>query len=82
MCFSNKKRYLVLSSHPTKVRCDIEKWFITCSATLIAACNFGVGVWVYSFISSPFPYIYVCVSQIKKLINYKKCINNILQYPR
>ena len=44
MCFSNKKRYSVLSSHPTKVRCDIEKGFITCSATVTAACNFGVGV--------------------------------------
>ena len=82
MCFANKKRYSLLSSHPTKVRCDIEKGFITCSVTLTAACNFGVGVWVYSLISSPFSYIYVCVSQIKKLINYKKCINNILQYPR
>ena len=83
MCFSNKKRYSVLSSHPTKVRCNIEKGFITCSAILTAACSFGVGVWVYSLISPPSPiYICVCVSQIKKLINYKKCINNILQYPR
>ena len=60
MCFSNKKRYSVLSSHPTKVRCDIEKGFITCSATLTAACSFGIGVGVYSLISSPSP-IYMCV---------------------
>ena len=66
VCFSNKKRYSMLSSYPTLVRCDIEKGFITCSATLTAACSFGVDVWVYSFISSPFPYICVCVSQIKK----------------
>ena len=61
-----KKKYSVLSSHPTSVKCDIEKGFITCSATLIAACSFGVGMWVYSIISSPFPYIYVCVFLKKK----------------
>ena len=44
VCFSNKKRYSVLSSHPTSVRCDIKKKFITCSATLTTACNFGVSV--------------------------------------
>ena len=64
VCFSKKKKkkkYSVLLSHPTSVRCDIEKGFITCSATLIAACSFGVGVWVYSLVSSHFPYIYMCV---------------------
>ena len=44
VCLTNKKRYSMLSSHPTSVRCDIEKGFITCSATLIVACSFGVGV--------------------------------------
>ena len=44
-CISQiKKRYSVLSSHPTSVKCDIEKRFIICSATLIVACSFGVGV--------------------------------------
>ena len=61
VCFSNKKRYSVLSSHPTSVWCDIEKGFITYSTTLIVACSFGVGMWVYSLISSPFSYICVCV---------------------
>ena len=70
MCFSNKKRYSVLSSHPTKVRCNIEKGFITCSAILTAACSFGVGVWVYSLISPPSPiYIYICVCFSNKKIN-------------
>ena len=45
VCVSQiKKRYSVLSSHPTSVRCDIEKGFITCSATLTAACSFGVSM--------------------------------------
>ena len=81
VCFSNKKRYSVLSSHLTSVRCDIEKGFIICRVilsvvesshsvlskkTLTVACSFGVSVWVYSLISSPFPHICVCVSQIKK----------------
>ena len=44
MCLTNKKRYSMLSSHPTLVRCDIEKGFITYSATLTVACSFGVGV--------------------------------------
>ena len=34
----------MLSSHPTSVKCDIEKGFITCSATLTVACSFGVNV--------------------------------------
>ena len=73
--------YSVLSSHLTSVRCDIEKRFIICRVilsvvesshsvlskkTLTVACSFGVSVWVYSLISSPFPHICVCVSQIKK----------------
>ena len=61
VCLTNEKRYSMLSSHPTSVRCDIENGFITCSVTLTVACNFGVGVWVYSLVSSPFPYIYMCV---------------------
>ena len=63
------KRYSVLSSYPTSIRCDIEKEFITCSATLTVACSFGVGVWVYFLILSLFPHICVCVyvSQIKKI---------------
>ena len=71
----------MLSSHLTSVRCDIEKGFIICRVilsvvesshsvlskkTLTVACSFGVSVWVYSLISSPFPHICVCVSQIKK----------------
>ena len=45
VCVSQiKKRYSILSSHPTSVRCDIEKGFITCSATLTVACSFGVGM--------------------------------------
>ena len=59
----------MLSSHPTSVKCDIEKGFITCSTTLTAACSFGVNVWVYSLISSPFPYIYVCLTNKKKILN-------------
>ena len=39
-----KERYSVLSSLPKSVRCDIEKGFITCSATLTTTCNFGVGI--------------------------------------
>ena len=68
VCLTNKKRYSMLSSHPISVRCDIEKGFITCSATLTVACSFGVGVWVYSLILSPFPYIYVCVCLTNKKI--------------
>ena len=63
----------MLLSHPTiSVRCDIKKGFITCSATVTAACSFGVGVWVYSLISSPFPLytcVCMCVSQIKKILS-------------
>ena len=66
VCLTNKKRYSMLSSHPTSVRCVIEKGFITCSATLTVTCNFGVGVWVYSLVSSSFPYIYVCVCLTNK----------------
>ena len=33
---------------------------------LIVACSFVVGVWVYSLISSSFPYICVCVFSTKK----------------
>ena len=51
----------MLSSHPKSLRCDIGKGFITCFATLIAACSFGVGVWVYSLVSSPFTYTYECL---------------------
>ena len=61
VCLTNKKSYSMLSSHPTSVRCDIEKWFITCSATLTVAYSFSVGVWVYSLVSSLFTYICVCV---------------------
>ena len=61
VCVSNKKRYSVLLNHPNSVRCDIEKGFITCFATLIAAWSFGVSMWVYFLISSPFPYMCVCM---------------------
>ena len=45
MCVSQiKKRYSLLSSHPTLIKCDIEKGFITCFATLTVACSFGVNV--------------------------------------
>ena len=62
-----KKRYLVLSSRPTLVMCDSENGFISCSATLIASCSFGVVLWVCSIVSSPFPYIICfCVCLTKK----------------
>ena len=51
----------MLSSHPTSVRCDIEKGFMACSTTLTAAFSFVVGVRVYTLVSSPFSYIYVCL---------------------
>ena len=54
------KRYPVLSSHPKSVRCDIKKEFITCFATLTTARSFGVVVWVYSLVSSPFPNTNLC----------------------
>jgi len=45
VCVSQiKKRYSVLSSHPTSVWCDIENGFITCFAILTAAYSFDVGV--------------------------------------
>ena len=56
----------MLSSHPKSLRCDIEKGFITCFATLTAACSFGVGVWVYSLVSSPFAYTYECLCVFDK----------------
>ena len=59
-CISQiKKRYSVLSSHPTSVRCDIEKGFITCSAALIVACSFGVGMCVFTYLISLPLYVYV-----------------------
>ena len=63
VCVINKwkKRYLVLSSHPTLVRCDIVKGLITCFTTLTSTSSFGVGEWVYSLVLTLFPYIYVCV---------------------
>ena len=67
----------MLSSHPKSLRCDIEKGFITCFATLIAACSFGVGVWVYSLVSSPFTYTYECLcvfikKEEKKILHFVK----------
>ena len=55
VCLTKKKRkerYSVSSSRPTSVMCDIEKWFITCSVTLTAACNFRVGMHVYSLVTN------------------------------
>ena len=50
----------MLSSYPKLVWCDIRKEFITCFATLTTAGGFGVGVWVYSLVSSPFLNTYLC----------------------
>ena len=57
VCVSQIKKILsvVESSH-----------LVLSKKTLTVACSFGVSVWVYSLISSPFPHICVCVSQIKK----------------
>ena len=57
----------MLSSRPTSVMSDIEKGFITCKETLCAACSFILVLWVYSLVSSPFPYIIcLCVCLTKK----------------
>ena len=67
----------MLSSHPKSLRCDIEKGFITCFATLTAACSFDVGVWLYSLVSSPFTYTYECLyvfikKKRKKILHFVK----------
>ena len=52
----------MLSSHPTLVRCDIEKWFITCSATLTAGMQFWCWhVSVFPYLIPLLLYIYICV---------------------
>ena len=57
----------MLSSYFTSVMCDIEKGFITCSATITAAYSFGFVLWVYSIVTLPIPYISVCLCEsIKK----------------
>ena len=71
----------MLSSHPTSVRCDNKKRFITCFATLTAACSFVVVVWVHSFVSSPFPYTYMCLcvfikKKKKKTLSVAKSSHN------
>ena len=68
-----RKRYWVLSSRSTSVICDIEKGFITSSTTLTIACSFGVVLWVYTLISTPFPYIIcfcVCLTKKKRKERY------------
>ena len=57
-----------MSRRPTSVMYDIEKGFPTCS-TLTATCSFGVALWVYYLVSSPFPYIIcfcVCLTKRKR----------------
>ena len=66
-------RYLMLSSYFTSVICDIEKGFITCSATITAAYSFGFVLWVYSIVTLPIPYIIcLCVCLTKKKKKKKK----------
>ena len=72
-------QYLVLSSHPTSISCDIEKGFITYSATLtvlVLACECIP-------LSHPPSLIYVCVcfsnlKKKKKLYTCKKQKNSWL----
>ena len=72
-----KKRKIlnvVKSSYTVKV------WYlervITCSATLTTSCSFGIGVWLYSLVSSPFLYILcACVFKKKKK---KKIVNVVM----
>ena len=74
VCLAKKKRkvrYSALLSCPTSVMCDIEKGVFTCNVTLYDTRSFVVGVWVYFLVSSPFPFMCVCLT--KKLKKDTQC---------
>ena len=59
----------MLSRRLTSVMCDIEKGFITCSVTIMAACSFGLALCVYYVVSSPFPCkicFFMCLTKKKR----------------